>query len=222
MGPKGRVFAVMSIVVLSLAARTSGAASATASVTLSWTAPGDDGMVGRAQAYSLRYSLAPITESNFNSATAVAGLPAPAPPGSTESFTVGGLVPNTVYYFAIKTRDEAFNWSPLSNVLFLAIPTTGVGDAPTSTSFSSPWPNPARTSMRFTLMLSEASGVQVDAFGVDGRRVRRLADGRWPAGRWDLVWNLRDEAGNRVPAGIYLVRARIGNSLVTKRAVVAR
>ena len=37
---------------------------------------------------------------------AATGL-APNSPGSLESFAIGGLLPATTYYFAIKTSDEA-------------------------------------------------------------------------------------------------------------------
>lgn len=91
------------------------ASSATA-VTLTWTAPGDDGNAGQAAAYDLRFSTAPLTESNFDSASPVQNEPAPQPAGSTESFTVTNLQPSTTYFFALTTRDEAGNTSTMSNV----------------------------------------------------------------------------------------------------------
>lgn len=87
------------------------------SITLTWTAPGDDGNAGQAAQYDLRYSLSPITTQNFAGATSVSGEPAPQPAGNTETFAVTGLTPGTTYYFAIKAADEAGNWSPMSNVV---------------------------------------------------------------------------------------------------------
>jgi len=92
------------------------AESTATAVTLTWTAPGDDGSIGQATSYDLRYSTTPITDGNFSTATAVTGLSAPAPAGSTETTTVTGLQPNTSYFFALKTSDEANNVSALSNV----------------------------------------------------------------------------------------------------------
>ena len=85
------------------------------SITLTWTAPGDDGNTGTAAQYDIRYSTSEITEENWNSATQCTGEPAPKPAGSSETFTVTGLSPNTTYYFALKTADEVPNWSPISN-----------------------------------------------------------------------------------------------------------
>jgi len=85
------------------------------SIALSWTAPGDDGANGTASAYDIRYSTSAITAGNWASATQVTGEPSPGVATTSESFTVTGLSPNTAYYFAIKTGDEAPNWSTISN-----------------------------------------------------------------------------------------------------------
>ena len=88
-----------------------------ASVTIIWTAPGDDGNVGQASQYDVRYSTSTIDDGNWDQADAASGEPAPEVAGSPETFTLTGLLPNTTYYFAIKTADEADNWSALSNVV---------------------------------------------------------------------------------------------------------
>ncbi|MFD2334317.1 fibronectin type III domain-containing protein [Cohnella sp. GCM10020058] len=85
-------------------------------VDLSWTAPGDNGNVGKASAYEFRRSTSPITAANWASATVVTGAPAPLTAGTAQSFTVGGLNPSTTYYFAMKSKD-VINDSPLSNVV---------------------------------------------------------------------------------------------------------
>ncbi|MGD2271665.1 MAG: fibronectin type III domain-containing protein, partial [Desulfobacterales bacterium] len=86
-------------------------------IQLTWTAPGDDDTFGTATTYDIRYSTSPITAGNWASATQATGEPAPQVAGSSESFTVTGLSPDTTYYFAIQTADEVPNWSTLSNVM---------------------------------------------------------------------------------------------------------
>jgi VCBS repeat protein/fibronectin type III domain protein/FG-GAP repeat protein len=90
--------------------------SSSSSVTLSWTAPGDDGTSGTAAAYDLRYSTSAITAGTFAAATQVTGEPSPASAGTAESMVVSGLAASTTYYFAIETSDEVPNFSSLSNV----------------------------------------------------------------------------------------------------------
>jgi hypothetical protein len=86
------------------------------SVTLSWIAPGDDGNVGVAAEYDIRYSASAIdTEVKWQAATKVANPPSPKVAGSAESFIVDRLSPSSTYYLSIKTADEMPNWSGLSN-----------------------------------------------------------------------------------------------------------
>ncbi len=91
-------------------------ATTSSSVTLTWTAPGDDGNAGtEAFLYDVRYSLIPILDDvDFDGAAAAAGEPAPHAPGFLESFAVTGLAGDTTYYLALKTTDDAGNVSALS------------------------------------------------------------------------------------------------------------
>ncbi len=84
---------------------------------LAWTAPGDDGAVGRASRYDVRYSTAPITEATFDSATAVSPLPEPELAGTEQSVSVRGLDFSTAYYLAMRANDEYEHASALSNVV---------------------------------------------------------------------------------------------------------
>jgi chitodextrinase len=85
-------------------------------VLLSWTSPGDDGVVGTSTSYDIRYSTSLITNANWASATQVSGEPSPLVAGTAQSFTVPGLSPSTTYYFAIKAIDDSGNISDLSNI----------------------------------------------------------------------------------------------------------
>jgi hypothetical protein len=86
-------------------------------VTLTWTAPGDDGNTGTAAQYDIRYALSSITETSWGSASQASSEPEPKAAGAAEIFEVSGLSEDTEYYFAMKTADERSNWSALSNVV---------------------------------------------------------------------------------------------------------
>ncbi|NQT24192.1 Ig-like domain-containing protein [candidate division KSB1 bacterium] len=86
------------------------------SVQINWIASGDDGNVGTASQYDLRYSTSHITtEAQFAGAIVVPGLPRPKAYGSAESHSVTGLFPGTTYFMAMKVIDEWGNVSILSN-----------------------------------------------------------------------------------------------------------
>lgn len=95
---------------------------------LVWTVPGDDGDVGTASQYDIRYSTEVITEDNWNSALPVGGLPTPRGPGVLQSMRVYGLTASSDYHFAMKTMDEVPNVSALSNVVLGT--TRAEGEAP--------------------------------------------------------------------------------------------
>lgn len=87
------------------------------SITLEWTAPGDNLELGTASSYEIRYSTSQITDTNWKDVTPVSTIPTPQEAGNSETFNVTGLDEDTLYYFAIKTSDEIPNTSPLSNIV---------------------------------------------------------------------------------------------------------
>jgi hypothetical protein len=219
---KGRVFLLMVFVITLGWAQNSMAQASGTRATLKWTAPGDDGMAGRAFLYDVRFSRQPITESNFFSATR-AIIFWPLHGGTHERITIGGMTAGESYYFAIKTMDESGNWSAISNVAFRRASQVGVESAATA-EFSEPWPNPARSgSVRFRLATPPGDRVVIQAFDVAGRRVREFAP---PVARRgepsELVWDLMDDDGHPLVAGVYLVRAQIGETVTLRRVRIVR
>lgn len=204
-----------------------GAAAATphvahaANVTLEFTVPGDDSVFGRATAYDIRYSLKPHFPAKFQYAPQMPNPPVPGDPGTTQRVTIENLDDNSPYYFAMRAVDERGNWSPVSNVLYLPSLTVG---APTAggfrLDFSQPQPSPARGSTRFTLTMAHRGEATVQALDVAGRRVRTIQHGTLEPGPQTLEWNLRDDQGNPLRPGVYLVRANAEGREFNRRVVV--
>ena len=88
-------------------------------VSLHWTAPGDDGRDGVAFQFELRFTTGDLSDgASWVSAFQVPDEPLPESSGTDQEYTVTGLFPETTYRFAVKTRDEVEeNWSGLSNVV---------------------------------------------------------------------------------------------------------
>lgn len=89
---------------------------------LTWTAPGDDGMAGRATSYDLRYKTVPISGADttawFANAAIIVTL-SPSVAGARDSVVMTGLDATRDYYFCLRAADEVPNWSFYSNVVRL-------------------------------------------------------------------------------------------------------
>ncbi len=99
-------------------------------LTLTWTAPGDNGGSGTVAGYILKYSTSPITAGNFDIATTynTEGWTGLVVGGSVETRIVTSLTPLVQYYFALKAIDEVPNNSSISNVA-TGTPASGATDA---------------------------------------------------------------------------------------------
>lgn len=87
------------------------------SITLSWTAPSDPSKTAVVSGYDLRYSTSSIDTSNWAAAIQVGSEPSPGDSGVTETLTIDGLDLGATYHFALKSKDDAEQWSALSNIL---------------------------------------------------------------------------------------------------------
>jgi photosystem II stability/assembly factor-like uncharacterized protein len=83
---------------------------------------------------------------------------------------------------------------------------------------STPNPFGARTSIGFTL--ARAGRARLGVFDLAGRRVRTLADGEHGAGRHDVAWDGRDDAGRAVRAGSYRYRLELPDGTALVRGMV--
>ncbi len=112
------------LVILWLAIASSSQAQLTGGIKLHWTAPGDDGYVGTATGYEIKYQAmakGPLdTQAEWQAATSVPDVPFPSPAKAVDSALVLGLAPGTAYYFALRAFDNVGNYSVLSNSPLIA------------------------------------------------------------------------------------------------------
>jgi hypothetical protein len=165
----------------------------------------------------------PITAANFAQAALIPLFSRPSPAGRPDSVTFNGANPTVTYYFALRTVDEAGNWSGISNVYvrpsLYSLATSMIGDPMVGAAldFANPWPNPARASASVAYTLPRSGAVNVEVFDIAGRIVRSLVHGMAGPGRTVLPWNLTDDRGRRLDAGIYLIRANLIGETFTRR-----
>ncbi len=85
--------------------------------TISWTATGENQLLGRATSYVVVFALVPEVLANVFLNDIYNQSWIPLNPGDTEERAVDGLIPGSRYAFAIRAVDEQGNEGPLSNVL---------------------------------------------------------------------------------------------------------
>lgn len=80
-------------------------------------------------------------------------------------------------------------------------------------------PNPSRQRVLVSFVMPESGALSVEVFSSEGRKVRTLLQGGRQAGTVRLAWGGDDDAGRRLPAGTYIIRAS-GAGLTDKGIVV--
>ena len=83
-------------------------------------------------------------------------------------------------------------------------------------------PNPFVGMVTCSVALRRATNVELDVFDISGRQVRRVFRGAMLAGIQRVNWDGRDGTGKLVPPSIYLLRARMGDRVVTAKLVSLR
>jgi serine protease len=82
--------------------------------------------------------------------------------------------------------------------------------------------NPTRGTATLSLRISRPGAVRVQLFDVAGRLVRRLDDGRYPAGERTVRWDGKDERGQTVGSGVYFFRVATPDGVENRRIAVLR
>ena len=83
------------------------------------------------------------------------------------------------------------------------------------------FPNPFSDWTQIDISLTEASTIELTVYSVDGARIRALGRRAFPAGSTRVTWDGTDDAGHRVPSGVYLVRLD-GSARAVARVVTLR
>jgi hypothetical protein len=103
--------------------------------------------------------------------------------------------------------------------------TTGVQDdetAPRASSLSPAWPNPFNPLTTIGYTIAKGGSAEIIVYDVLGSCVRTLVSGFVPAGEHEVVWNGRNDAGDRVASGVYFYRLRTGDIVETRKMVLLK
>jgi hypothetical protein len=104
--------------------------------------------------------------------------------------------------------------------------TTAVDEPPSLTTlpltFAAPSPNPARDRMDLSFTLPRAARARLRVIDLDGREVARVLEAEQTSGPHTVHWDGRDTLGQRVGAGVYIVRFEALGVIRTHKVVLMR
>ncbi|MRR08747.1 T9SS type A sorting domain-containing protein [bacterium] len=103
---------------------------------------------------------------------------------------------------------------------------TGVAGGPQwpafSTMLSQNMPNPFSTATELAYQVSQPCRVQLRVYNIAGQLVKTLCDGQRGAGHHAVRWDGRNDAGQKLSAGVYLYRLQAGDRTMTKKLVLVK
>jgi len=153
--------------------------------------------------------------------TSASFVPGPSSFIASTSDTAYTDAPGGPYYYRLTAVDVHGNES--SSTLLTPNGALDVNDGlPRELAFAAPQPNPAHARTRFQFALPRETSVRLAIFDLGGRRVRVLDNGMETAGTHTATWDLRDDAGHAVNAGLYFARFEAEGRSFTRRVVAAR
>lgn len=83
-------------------------------------------------------------------------------------------------------------------------------------------PNPFNPRVAIEYELPARGAVTLDVYDVRGRHVVRVFEGEVDAGRGSQIWTGEDRRGRPAPSGVYFIRLRQGDQMLTQRGVLVR
>ncbi len=64
--------------------------------------------------------------------------------------------------------------------------------------------------------------VSLKIYNITGQAVKTVFEGQLPAGRYEMLWDGKDESGAEVASGIYLYRLKTGQGMVSRKMILLK
>ncbi len=131
----------------------------------------------------------------------------------------------------IRVIDEG-NAAAEDSILVIVDPVVGIGDPaagdiPKTFALAQNYPNPFNPETAISYQLSPkgqaaASEVELAIYNLLGQKVRTLVRARQPAGRYEVKWDGRSDAGVPVASGVYIYRFTAGSYQKVMKMILLR
>ncbi|MCB9069676.1 MAG: T9SS type A sorting domain-containing protein [Calditrichae bacterium] len=93
---------------------------------------------------------------------------------------------------------------------------------PTEYGLDQNYPNPFNPETTIRFALPQSGNVTLKIFNLSGQLVRTLVSSEFAAGQHQIVWNGRNDLGEKVASGMYLYRITAGSFVQTKKMMLMK
>lgn len=95
-------------------------------------------------------------------------------------------------------------------------------DEPITQLTTTNYPNPFNPETTISYSLPSDTHVEITIFNIKGQVVRRLVDGEQPAGRYQTVWNGKNDNGRSVGSGVYFYRITTDDKTLREKMLLLK
>ena len=145
---------------------------------------------------------------------------------TSNSIVISGLTNGITYYFRVTSLDDQLNESPFSNELEFTATVTGIGisdsQIPEEYILFQNYPNPFNITTTVRYALKENTKVTLKIYNVLGQKVRTLVNENQSAGFKSAIWDGKNNFGNSVSTGIYILTLRVNNEIFNKKMLLLK
>ncbi len=84
------------------------------------------------------------------------------------------------------------------------------------------FPNPFQEDLNLKFNLNQEERTTIEIFNIQGQRVHTLLSELAPKGEHRVLWDGKDQSGQSLPSGVYMIRLRAGKALINQKVILQR
>jgi hypothetical protein len=126
-------------------------------------------------------------------------------------------------YLSVVTPNVIVNASAVTTLNFTMVPGVGNDDQLTpivATELNGNYPNPFNPETTISYAIKDRTNVRLEIYNTKGQLIRTLVNQEQPTGRYDIVWNGKDNNNNAVSSGMYFYRMNAGSYASTRKMLL--
>lgn len=130
--------------------------------------------------------------------------------------TLNGVNPNPCILLITVTGHNLHTYQGICQV----VGTEEITSLPNIYGLSQVYPNPSIHNPVIHFQIPIKSKISLRIYDVAGRLIRTLVDGEKGPGYYQVIWNMKDDAGKRLPSGIYFYRLAAPDFIATQKLII--